>query len=161
LGKLTEALDIYKEVGSLAPNYSDAHIGRLALLNKLVQERQEKRSFWVEQFLVAYELAVKADPEVGDKVDDDVRRLFKREIFQREMHRDIDRQVSAKQLPEPFQRERRRDIERQVSATQLPEPEVIDQAIYHREVLPRLIKDLYAKLEEVGEPSSLGTLHEG
>jgi tetratricopeptide (TPR) repeat protein len=35
LGKLTEALDIYKKVLSLAPNDSDAHIGRLALLVKM------------------------------------------------------------------------------------------------------------------------------
>jgi tetratricopeptide (TPR) repeat protein len=96
LGKLTEALDIYKKVLSLAPNYSDAHVGRLALLVKLVQEREDNISVWVEQFLVAYELAVKADPEVGDKVDDEVRRLF-----QTESRRDNERHVSAAQLPAP------------------------------------------------------------
>jgi tetratricopeptide (TPR) repeat protein len=97
LGKLPAALNIYDEVLLLAPNYCDAHIGRLALLSKLVQDqREEERAVGVERFLVAYKSAGKIDPKMSDKVDDEVRRLF-----QMESHQDIEMQSVATRLPEP------------------------------------------------------------
>jgi hypothetical protein len=81
----------------------------------------------VERFLVAYKSAVKADPKVGDKVDDEVRRLF----------------LTV----------RRRDNEMQSVATQLPERHIIDQQIYIPKMLEqvtaltRLVEEMNTKMD--------------
>ena len=73
--RINEALNVYVEVITLAPNFSDAHMGRLYVIFKLVQEREHERSTWVKRFVEAYDLALEVDVKLGDKVDDDVREL--------------------------------------------------------------------------------------
>ena len=76
LGNLSEALKIYSEVVLLAPNYSDAHIGRLnVILKQLVHGASEAQKL----FLVTYKEALAVDTNVGDKVDDEVRELYETE----------------------------------------------------------------------------------
>ena len=79
LKKLEEALNIYDHVIILAPNYGDAHIGRLNVIFKLAQEREDERPAWVKRFLEAYESALEVDVKLVDKVDDDVHELFEAE----------------------------------------------------------------------------------
>jgi tetratricopeptide (TPR) repeat protein len=95
LGNLSEALEIYDEVVLLAPNYSDAHIGRLNVILKLVNGASEAQKLvLVKLFLEAYKEALAVDTNVGDKVDDEVR-----ELYETERRRNIDVQVPA--LPTP------------------------------------------------------------
>ena len=76
LGNLSEALKIYKEVLLLAPNYSNAHIGRLnVILKQLVHGASEAQKL----FLEAYKEALAVDTNVGDKVDNIVRELYETE----------------------------------------------------------------------------------
>ena len=79
LKRLDETLNVYDDVIILAPNFSDAHIGRLNVIFKLVQEREHERSAWVKRFVEAYDLALELGAKWGDKVDDDVRKLFETE----------------------------------------------------------------------------------
>ena len=79
LKRINEALNVYVEVITLAPNFSDAHMGRLYVIFKLVQEREHETSTWVKRFVEAYDLAFEVDVKLGDKVDDDVRELFEAE----------------------------------------------------------------------------------
>ena len=44
LKRLEEALNVYDHVIILAPNYGDAHIGRLNVIFKLAQKREDKRT---------------------------------------------------------------------------------------------------------------------
>jgi tetratricopeptide (TPR) repeat protein len=75
LGNISEALKIYDEVVLLAPNYSDAHIGRLNVILKLDNVASEAEKLFSE----AYKEALAVDTNVGDKVDDEVRELYETE----------------------------------------------------------------------------------
>ena len=86
LKRLDETLNVYDDVIILAPNFSDAHIGRLNVIFKLVQERENERPAWVERFLVVYDFALKTDVKAGDKVDVDVRKLFE---VEKRAHNDL------------------------------------------------------------------------
>ena len=93
LENLSEALKSYNEVLLLAPNYSDAHIGRLNVIWKqLVNGASEAENL----FLVAYKEACAVDTTVGDEVDDEVRD----ELYETKSRRNNDVQVPTEPTPD-------------------------------------------------------------
>jgi tetratricopeptide (TPR) repeat protein len=80
LERLDEALTVYDDVITPAPNYGDAHVGRLNVVSALI-DRREKAD--MQMFYEYYQTALKADPGVIDSVDEEVTKLSNR-VYPRE-----------------------------------------------------------------------------
>jgi tetratricopeptide (TPR) repeat protein len=79
LERLEEALNGCDGVIALAPNYADAHLGRLKLRSVLIDKQDRARQNLIQRFLEDYETARQADPGVVDSVDEEVKQRFERE----------------------------------------------------------------------------------